>query len=141
MLCGAALGHGHRILRRPTAESFWAPHVVSLIAVPGVDAVSTADAVALGPASSGDAGRELAAASAAETDDPAGALTHLREAQKHLEEARFASHAAVLDGRVVELLIRPAPLRRHGRSRTVSPEAAERTAQVSRRAVVIGKRL
>jgi len=90
-----------------TAESFCAPHVVSPIAVPGLDAVSTADAVALGPASSGEAGRELAAAAAAaETDDPAGALAHLRRAQTHLEAAGFPSHAAVLDDRVVGLLIR-----------------------------------
>lgn len=89
-----------------TADSFCAPHVISPIAVPGPDAVRTADAVALGPASSGDASEDLTAAAAAEADDPGLALAHLQRAQSHLEAAGFPSHAAVLDERAVGLLIR-----------------------------------
>lgn len=89
-----------------TAESFCAPHIVLPIPVPGPDAVSTADAVALGPASSGAAGRAIVAADSADATDPASALAHVQEAQRHLTEAGFPTHAAVLDERVVTLLTR-----------------------------------
>lgn len=89
-----------------TAESFCAPHDVLPIPVPGPDAVSTADAVALGATSSGEAGRALAAAEAAEAADPGDALAYVHEAQRLLTEAGFPAHAAVLDERVVALLTR-----------------------------------
>lgn len=89
-----------------TAASFCPPHMVVPIPVPGSDAVGTADAVALGPESSGAAGRALAAAERAEDADPATALAHVQEAQRHLTEAGFPAHAAVLDPRVVALLTR-----------------------------------
>jgi hypothetical protein len=89
-----------------TAANFCAPYEVPTIPVPGSDAVSTADAVALGPESSGAAGRALAAADSADPTDPATALAHVQEAQRHLTEAGFPAHAAVLDQRVVALLTR-----------------------------------
>ncbi len=89
-----------------TAQSFCAPHAGLPIPVPGPDAVNTADAVALGPESSGEAGRALAAADTAEAADPATALEHVRRAQTHLAKAGFPAHAATLDERVISLLMR-----------------------------------
>lgn len=89
-----------------TAESFCAPYRIATAVVPGPDAVATADAVALGPESSGEAQRELAAAAEIEAQDPAQALAHLQHARDRLTETGFPAHAQVLDQRVVDLLIR-----------------------------------
>jgi hypothetical protein len=71
-----------------TAASFCVPHTIGPVEVPGPDAVTLADAVLAGPASTGEARVELEQAKAKRDGDPAAALEHLRRAQRQLSDAR-----------------------------------------------------
>lgn len=87
-----------------TATSFCVPHTIGRVEVPGPDAVTLADAVLVGPASTGKAGVELEQAKATRAGDPAAALVHLRNAQRLLTDAGFPAHATALDDDAIDLL-------------------------------------
>jgi hypothetical protein len=88
-----------------TAERFCVPYVLSPIEVPRPEAVSLADAVLLGPASTGKAKTHLAAAADARSkNNPTAALGFIRQAQDALADAGFPAHAAALDEDAIELL-------------------------------------
>ncbi len=89
-----------------TAVSFCAPHVVEPALVPAPDAVSLAGAVLAGPASTTGVQEKLAAADAAEPEEPEKALGLVLAVQAALDEAGFPAHAQVLDERVVALRVR-----------------------------------
>lgn len=89
-----------------TAVSFCVPHDVEPVLVPAPDAVSLAGAVLAGPASMTGVQEKLAAADAAEPEEPDKALGLVLAVQAALDEAGFPAHAQVLDERVVALRVR-----------------------------------